>query len=270
MNILQASPEFVKGANASERIVIPFLGQKDVLLHAKIVRTVNSCVDLASSTAQLWVASPNIVFNTQFIAFYSTMGDDGFLSYIHVTKEIPKDLNTSVDDWCDENLTAADVGQERIESSLRDWVLNLHFHDEQIDKVFANIGFDLFVSPYTTPTVKLFALGALFPGLELVSSEATVADSRPEIVVEKRVQEKGIVYLIGCEKAQALKIGYTKNLNQRLKSLQCSNPHELKLIDSKPGTIELEQTLLHKFSHLKLRGEWFKWDKSILRAFNQD
>ena len=269
MNILQTSPELVKGAKASERLVIPFFGQKDLLLHAKIVRNEESCVDFVSSTAQLWVASPNIVFNTQFIAFYSGIGGDGFLSYFDLTKEMPEGLSIDVDEWCTRNLTAADMVQERIELSLQDWVLNLHFRDEQIDKMFSNVGFDIFGSPYTAPITKLFAFGTIFPGLELVSSKAVATVLQREIVVRECVEEKGTVYLIGCEQTQTLKIGYTKNLDQRIQSLQRSNPHELKLIGSKPGTIELEQALLHKFSHLKLRGEWFKWDKSILRAFGQ-
>lgn len=269
MTILQTNPELVKEAKASERLVIPFFGQKDVLLHAKIVRNVNLCVDFTKSTAQLWVASPDIVFNTQFFTFYSGIGDDGFLSYFDLTKEMPEGLSIGVDEWCAQNLTAADMVQERIELSLQDWVLNLHFRDEQIDKMFSNVGFDIFGSPYTAPITKLFAFGTMFPGLELVSSKAVATVLQREIVVRERVQEKGTVYLIGCEQTQTLKIGYTENLNQRIQSLQRSNPHELKLIGSKSGTIELEQTLLHKFSHLKLRGEWFKWNKSILRAFGQ-
>ncbi len=269
MDILQTSPEFVKEAEVPEQLIIPFFGQKDVLLHTKIVRNAEACVDFKRSTAQLWVASPDIAFNTQCIAFYSAVGDDGFLSYFFPTKEIPKDLLVGVDEWCDQNMTAADVEQERIKASLRDWVLNLYFHDKQLDKMFANVGFDLFVSPYTTPITKLFAIGTLFPGLELVSSGNTVV-SRSEVVVQENAQKKGIVYLIGCEETQALKIGYTKNLNQRLQSLQCSNPHELKIMGSKRGTVELEQNLLQKFNHLKLRGEWFKWDRSILRVFGCD
>ena len=83
----------------------------------------------------------------------------------------------------------------------------------------------------------------------------------------KQKDPNGVVYLIECKQNNALKIGFTKNIDSRLKGLQGSNPSELKVLYTLNGTIELEKELLVRFKTLQIRGEWFKWDKSIVSTF---
>ena len=83
----------------------------------------------------------------------------------------------------------------------------------------------------------------------------------------KQKDPNGIVYLIECKQNNVLKIGFTKNVNSRLDTLQRSNSGELKILYALNGTIELEKELLARFKTLQIRGEWFKWDKSIVSTF---
>lgn len=68
------------------------------------------------------------------------------------------------------------------------------------------------------------------------------------------------VYVVQC--GPCVKIGYTSNLEQRLHALKTSNPHEIELIGSFPGT-KADEKIIHKqFSHLRIKGEWFaaEWE----------
>lgn len=85
----------------------------------------------------------------------------------------------------------------------------------------------------------------------------------------KQKDPNGIVYLIECEQTNTLKIGFTKNIDSRLKRLQASNPSELKVLYTLSGTIELEQELLTRFKALRIRSEWFKWDQLIVNTFKK-
>lgn len=60
-----------------------------------------------------------------------------------------------------------------------------------------------------------------------------------------------------------VKIGYTDNLVARLAALQSSNPREIILLGTKEGLIEDEKELHIKFNHLRVRGEWFKYNEEL-------
>ena len=81
------------------------------------------------------------------------------------------------------------------------------------------------------------------------------------------VQRKQYVYLIGSKCEQVMKIGISGNVNSRLQSLQASNALDLDLLFCVEGDSKLEAKMLAKFSHLKIRGEWFSWDKRIISHF---
>ena len=76
------------------------------------------------------------------------------------------------------------------------------------------------------------------------------------------------VYLVGCQKNKTLKIGLSRNPEKRLSQLQVSSPHPLKILAKVKGSRGLEQQLHKEFSCLKLSGEWFKWDDSIIEKFH--
>ncbi len=71
-----------------------------------------------------------------------------------------------------------------------------------------------------------------------------------------------MVYLFKC--AGLYKIGYSKDVAARLKGLQTSNPLEIEMVSSWPGSWALEQNALLRFEHKKVRGEWFDLDEQDL------
>ncbi|MEN6538746.1 MAG: GIY-YIG nuclease family protein, partial [Mizugakiibacter sp.] len=70
-----------------------------------------------------------------------------------------------------------------------------------------------------------------------------------------------LVYVIRCD--YKVKIGYTRNLAQRLHSLRTANPRPIALIVSFPGTRSDEKRLHQKFGDLRFSGEWFRLQKPI-------
>ena len=70
------------------------------------------------------------------------------------------------------------------------------------------------------------------------------------------------IYLVNESNSSKYKIGYTKNIETRLKTLQTSNAEKLEVIklfpvDTKPKTIE---TYIHKgLSEYRRNGEWFEF-----------
>jgi len=81
---------------------------------------------------------------------------------------------------------------------------------------------------------------------------------------EKRYgKHKGFVYFIQGENGGAIKIGYSKDPEVRLKTLQTSYPDILKVLCLIPGNANTETKYHKAFEHLKLNGEWYKPDKEI-------
>lgn len=75
---------------------------------------------------------------------------------------------------------------------------------------------------------------------------------------------KGFVYFIQGECGGAIKIGYSKNVTQRLKELQTGYPDILKVIKIIPGN-EAREALIHEeLAGYRLNGEWFRPDKFVL------
>lgn len=67
------------------------------------------------------------------------------------------------------------------------------------------------------------------------------------------------IYVIGTRDKQ--KIGISKDVNRRLKSLQTGNPEILNIhhtIQIEPSRVRLLERMIHKeFSYMRLKGEWF-------------
>jgi DNA-binding XRE family transcriptional regulator len=78
---------------------------------------------------------------------------------------------------------------------------------------------------------------------------------------------ESVVYFVQCEGTGRIKIGRTtRPVIQRMRALQTSAPHALKLIGEFPEGHHghTEGSLHRKFAHLRLRGEWFKDDVELL------
>lgn len=85
---------------------------------------------------------------------------------------------------------------------------------------------------------------------------------------ESQLIKLGTVYLVGSRKARFLKIGYTTNVERRLKELQSeAASYELEIIKTKRGTYETEQVELLKAKSFRIKGEMFAWDDSIIENF---
>lgn len=77
------------------------------------------------------------------------------------------------------------------------------------------------------------------------------------------------IYFILNQDSRAIKIGFTKDVQERLSALQTSSPSQLKLLGSvktqSPRTaMYLEKSLHQKFTDLHINGEWFRADALLL------
>lgn len=70
--------------------------------------------------------------------------------------------------------------------------------------------------------------------------------------------EPAMVYFIAPIEGGPVKIGTTKNINQRLATIQSSSPLPLHLISCAPGDRDLETSLHAMFHTERLHGEWFE------------
>ena len=65
-----------------------------------------------------------------------------------------------------------------------------------------------------------------------------------------------MVYFI--QSLDTIKIGCTKNLNERIKGIQTSNPHGLVVIGAIKGNSFEEKAIHKKLEKYRVTGEWFK------------
>lgn len=63
-----------------------------------------------------------------------------------------------------------------------------------------------------------------------------------------------------------LKIGFTTNLEQRVKQLQTGSSTELKVVCVKHGDVALEQQLHSSLAKYKVQGEWFEKSPEVLEV----
>jgi T5orf172 domain. len=73
---------------------------------------------------------------------------------------------------------------------------------------------------------------------------------------------QGWVYFI--RNGKAIKIGFTTDLDQRLRKLQTASSTPLEVMGSIPGTIQDEQNLHRRFYNLNVHGEWFRGHPSLM------
>jgi hypothetical protein len=103
----------------------------------------------------------------------------------------------------------------------------------------------------------------------LANAAAETALTIPEPLIERERAsvEKGIVYFI--RQGALVKIGFTTNLARRMKELTTTSAHNLTVIKTVPGTMELEAFFHDRFKALHHRNEWFR-HRGDLVAFLQD
>jgi hypothetical protein len=74
----------------------------------------------------------------------------------------------------------------------------------------------------------------------------------------------GYIYFVQGENGGPIKIGYTKDIAERIRALQTGYPDTLKLLLAIPGNVAKEQLLHLEFKEYRLHGEWFKPVKKVL------
>lgn len=81
-------------------------------------------------------------------------------------------------------------------------------------------------------------------------------------IEKEKVSRAGYVYLIAC--ADKHKIGYSKNVEQRMKQLD-TRPFPLKLVAKVYSEIafDIEQSIHKKLQKYKADGEWYKFGEDI-------
>lgn len=75
-----------------------------------------------------------------------------------------------------------------------------------------------------------------------------------------------MIYLI--KSAGLYKIGFSANVEQRIRDLQSANAEPLQLVTSWPGSLYVEKYAHRQFAHKRVRGEWFDLDDHDLEALD--
>ena len=77
------------------------------------------------------------------------------------------------------------------------------------------------------------------------------------------------VYIMRHGDTNYYKIGFTRNLPQRLKSIQAHSPLEMSIVKYISGKCAFEKWLQRKYIKYNVRSEWFEFDhKTIKKVSN--
>lgn len=85
----------------------------------------------------------------------------------------------------------------------------------------------------------------------------------------KPKKSKGYVYFIQGQCGGAIKIGFSKSPENRLKELQTGYPDTLIILLMMPGSESTESTLHREFAASRLKGEWFRPDEYLLERIKE-
>lgn len=122
-------------------------------------------------------------------------------------------------------------------------------------------------------TVQALAMRGELPNAAKIGGvwtfeEAALREWLPEFVRTKESLIESLkparvdtIYVIRC--GYRVKIGFTKNLAQRLHSLKTANHRPIELLASWPAPQADEKALHHRFADLRVSGEWFALRKPI-------
>lgn len=140
-----------------------------------------------------------------------------------------------------------------------------------------SVGFNETRGTWAHPDVAISITSWASPEFEVWASQTLRAifddntnlgvNTIPKQLNVSRNKTVGSIYLIGNKSAGILKIGYSTNVLQRLKSLQINCAFHLEIIKTKEGSVQDEQILLDRFKKHRLKGEWFTWSDYIVNQF---
>lgn len=109
------------------------------------------------------------------------------------------------------------------------------------------------------------AVGALVLRGRLPAPKSIGADRRwkwSEIESMRPPINTGFVYFAEC--ADLIKIGYSSNVDRRMRALSSANPYPISVLLVLRGTLSFEADLHAKFHALRKRGEWFAKGDDLL------
>jgi hypothetical protein len=79
----------------------------------------------------------------------------------------------------------------------------------------------------------------------------------------------GYVYFVEAEGVGRIKIGWTENLPERLKTLQLYSPVPLRLLGACWVTSDMEKSLHKTFADRRVVGEWFEPDSDLMELIRK-
>lgn len=105
---------------------------------------------------------------------------------------------------------------------------------------------------YEHPVYHLSAPGKEHP----IFDKGYVVDLRRSGVAKR---DDGYLYFIADEDRTVAKIGRAKNPWSRLRDMQTGNPVKLEMVYCFRADMNAERLFHERYSHLRIRGEWFKY-----------
>lgn len=81
---------------------------------------------------------------------------------------------------------------------------------------------------------------------------------RPKGQLLLRHVNKYRVYFVQESGMGAIKIGFTQDVGARVKDLAAATPHKLTTLVTIEGDHQVERAIHRRFSHARIRGEWFR------------
>ena len=121
-------------------------------------------------------------------------------------------------------------------------------HEEFLEYYLEN--YDLFTYP-----------GASMPDLDQKQLKSLL---RKSTKIARSEKERSRVYFIEAD-GVAIKIGFTLDVERRIKRMQMDCPIDLYLIGVMKGDRNLEAKIHRKFKKYRYRGEWFKISDDIIK-----
>lgn len=103
-------------------------------------------------------------------------------------------------------------------------------------------------------------------GYTLYETYELFKDSKYNSYANLKLKNNSFTYFIQNSITKEIKIGKSKNITNRLKSLQTNSPHTLELLGYIEDDIEIE--LHRKFKKYNVKNEWFLPDDEIINYIN--
>jgi hypothetical protein len=95
---------------------------------------------------------------------------------------------------------------------------------------------------------------------------SALEDAIYDHMLDLEYEKYGFVYFVRAGDNGPIKIGFSRNVNARIASLQTAHPERLKLLAVRRGHRDSERDFHARFAHLRLEGEWFLPEPELLSA----